>query len=239
MRSGDLASRPRARVRDFGKARRHSRWVRFAKVAIPLGSLLGIAAVSAVAYLDPFRQIEGLTMGDIGVNGTNVTMESPKLTGFNNENRPYEVTATAATQDLRQPNMVKLQDLRARIVTDERGSVARLQADIGILDTKAEKLNLRQDVRVTTEAGQEVQLRSAAVDFKAGTVVSREPVIVNLGNGVIRARGLRVSENGKVMQFKGRVRTTFNQSAASDAPAPATPDMSSAAPSAQPASVDP
>ena len=37
-------------------------------------------------------------------------MESPKLTGFKNDNRPYEVTASAATQDVRQPNLVESEE---------------------------------------------------------------------------------------------------------------------------------
>ena len=95
----------------------------------PIGSLLGGRGASVVvAYLDPFRNIRGLTSADLGVSGTQVTMESPKLTGFRNDSRPYEVTASAATQDVRKPNLVELKDLRARIVTDDEGSAARLEA---------------------------------------------------------------------------------------------------------------
>ncbi|WP_230533409.1 LPS export ABC transporter periplasmic protein LptC [Microvirga roseola] len=238
MRDGP-ASRPAARARDFNKARRHSRWVRFAKIAIPLGSLLAMGGLGVVTYLDPFRKVEGLTVGPIGVSGTNVTMESPKLTGFKNDNRPYEVTASAATQDVRNPNFVELKDLKARIVTDDKGSAARLEAAIGILNTQKEQMNLRQDIRVRTDSGQEVHLSSAFVDFKAGTVESKEPVTVFLGNGVIKATGLKVTESGKVMQFKGRVSTVFEPSSASETSSPASADPAAPAPAAQPTSVRP
>jgi lipopolysaccharide export system protein LptC len=233
------ASRPSARSRAFSRARRHSRWVRFAKIAIPLGAVLAMVVVGLVAYFDPFRDIKGLTLGPISVSGTNVTMESPKLTGFRNDNRPYEVTASAATQDVRNPNFVELKDLRARIVTDDKGSVARLEAAIGILDTQKEQMNLRQDVRVRTDAGQEVKLRSAFVDFKTGSVTSDEPVVVSLGNGIIEATGLEVIDNGKSMHFKGRVRTTFEPKTASDPSAPASVGKGPEALSAQPTSVRP
>lgn len=230
-----------ARSRDFSKAQRHSRLVRFAKVAIPLGALIAMAGIGAVAYLDPFRKIQGLSVGPISVSGTNVTMESPKLTGFRNDNRPYEVTASAATQDVKNPNLVELKDLRARLVTDDKGSTARLEAAVGILNTQKEQMNLRQEVRVHTDGGQKVQLRSAFVDFKAGTVVSKEPVTVTLPNGLIEAMGLEVSDNGKVMHFKGRVSTTFNaaNAAAPDAPAPAPAGTGSTSLPAQPTSVRP
>jgi lipopolysaccharide export system protein LptC len=216
--------RSRNRSRAFARAQRHSRWVRFYKVAIPLGAVVGMVGVGLVAYLDPFRSVEGLTLGPVSVSGTQVTMESPKLTGFRNDSRPYEVTASSAVQDVKKPNLVELKDMRARIVTDDQGSAAHLEADFGLLDTRTEKMELRQNVRVRTDAGQEALLRSALVNFKAGTVVSKEPVTVSLGNGVIKATGLTVTDNGKVMQFKGRVQTVFEASSGeSGSPAPAAP----------------
>jgi lipopolysaccharide export system protein LptC len=235
MRDGPT-SRSAVRSRAFNKARRHSRWVRFAKVAIPLGALVGMAGVGVLAYYNPFQQIENLSFDSIGVSGTNVTMESPKLTGFKNDNRPYEVTASAATQDVRKPDLVQLKDLKARIVTDERGSVARLQADSGVLDTKREQMRLRQNIVVTTDAGHEVKLRTAFVRFKAGSVVSKDPVTVSFGNGTIEAEGLDVTDNGKIMSFKGRVRTVIQPS--SDSTPSSSPDAAgtgSTAPSQAPA----
>ena len=64
-------------------------------------------------------------------------------------------------------------------------------------------MELRQDVRVRTDTGQDVKLRSAFVDFKAGTVVSNEAVTVSLANGVIEATGIEVKDNGKVLHFSG------------------------------------
>ncbi|WP_134500707.1 LPS export ABC transporter periplasmic protein LptC [Microvirga pakistanensis] len=237
---GSPASRPAARTRAFNKARRHSRWVRFAKFAIPVGSVLAMGVVGFFAYFEPFKQIENLSFDNIGVSGTNVTMEAPRLTGFKNDNRPYEVTASAATQDVRKPNFVELKDLRARIVTDDKGSVARLEANMGVLDTQKEQMNLNQGVRVTTNAGQEVQMISAFVDFKSGGVTSNEPVTVILGgNGRIEAEGLKVVDNGKVLSFKGRVRTTFMPSTAPEPDAPAPPATDSKAPVSPPAAERP
>jgi lipopolysaccharide export system protein LptC len=236
--AADLPAAPAARSRAFARARHHSRWVRFLKRAIPVGAVVGVAAVVAATWLNPFRHVEGLTLGPVSVSGTHVTMESPRLTGFRNDSRPYEVTATSARQDVRKPNLVELSDLRARIVTDDQGSAARLEAVTGILDTQKEQLQLRRDVRVTTNGGQDVRLSSAFVDFKAGTVVSDEPVTVSLGNGIIQATGLEVRDNGKVLHFRGRVTTVF------DGPADSLPSGGAQGPTAsavapQPASLRP
>jgi lipopolysaccharide export system protein LptC len=237
---GALEAAPRSRA--FARARSHSRRVRFFKRAIPVGAALGVVAIGVATWFNPFRNIEGLTVGPVSVSGTHVTMESPRLTGFRNDSRPYEVTASSALQDVRRPNIVELKDLRARIVTDDQGGAARLEAATGILDTHKEQMELRRDVQVRTDGGQDVRLRSAFVDFKAGTVVSNEPVTVTLGNGIIQATGLEVKDNGKVLHFRGRVSTVFDGAESSRSPTPqpnAAPAPTASAVSPQPASLRP
>ena len=68
-----------------------------------------------------------------------------------------------------------------------------------MFDTQKEQLELRQDIRVTTDTGHEARLLSASVDFKAGTVVSREPVTVTLTSGSVEADQLEISDNGKII----------------------------------------
>lgn len=212
-RAADLRARAHAR------ARRHSRLVRFLKWAIPLGALAGVGTVAAVAALEPFAPLEGLALGPVTLSGTRVTMESPRLTGYRSQSGPYEVTASAASQDVRRPGLIELQDLKARLAIDREGATARLEAARGVLDTRKELFELKDGVRVVSDHGREVRLASAAVDFRAGTVVSAEPVTVTFENGVIEAGGVEVSDNGRVLHFKGRVRTTFGGPIAEEAPA--------------------
>ena len=98
----------------------------------------------------------------------------------------------------------------ARLAIDRQGATARLEAASGFLDTKKELFELKEGVRVQSDHGREVRLLSASVDFRAGTVVSNEAVTVTFENGTIEAGGVEVSDNGRVLHFKGRVRTTFS-----------------------------
>jgi lipopolysaccharide export system protein LptC len=191
---GESSARPArpARSRAHTDARRHSARVRFFKRAIPLAAGGAVVLILLATFLNPFRSADGLALGPLSVSGSKVTMESPRLTGFRSkDSRPYEVTASAATQDVRKPTLVELKDLRARIATDEAGGAARLEAAAGVFDTQKEQLELRENVRITSDAGHDASLRSAAIDFKAGTVVSREPVSVRLTNGLVEAEGWR------------------------------------------------
>ncbi len=214
--TGEGKAAPRRRA--YAAARRHSARVRLLKVLIPAGAALGALAVGVVAFLDPFRRMDGVSLGPVSVSGTKITMENPRLTGYRQDDRPYEVTASAAMQDVRKPALVELKDMRGRLATDASGSTARLEAASGVFDTQKEQLELKDNVRVRTDAGQEVVLTSASVDFKAGTVVSREPVAVAFPGGSIRADTLNVSDGGKVIVFEGRVRSEFRPP--EDAPVP-------------------
>ena len=209
---------PRARA--YAQARRHSARVRFYKLAIPIGTAAAVAVLVAYTLAAPSRP-EGVTLGPISFSGTKITMERPKMTGFHKDTRPYEVTATSAAQDVRKPNVIELTEMRGRFVIDDHGTTARLEASTGVFDTAREHLDLRQNVRVTTDDGHEARLSSAAIDFKAGTVVSREPVTVTMPNGSVEAQGLEITDNGKVLTFTGRVRTVIQPEAdAPSAPAP-------------------
>lgn len=200
-----------SRAHAYTKARRHSILVRALKRAIPIISILSIVLMVGYAYFDPFRNMGGLTLGPISLSGSQITMQSPKLTGFRKDGQPYEVIASAATQDARQPTMVQLKDLRGKIATDDKGGIAHLHADSGYFDTQKENLNLQENVSVKMNNGQQILLNSAAIDFKAGTVISQEPVTVKLQSGTIEAQGLEVSENGKVLVFTGRVHSVFEK----------------------------
>jgi lipopolysaccharide export system protein LptC len=196
----------------YEKAQRNSVRVRFLKRFIPVVSVLGLMTVLGLAFFNPFSRARGLSLGPVSLSGTSVTMENPRLTGFRQDARPYEVTASAARQDIRKPSMVELDGLNAKISMDPTRS-ARLQAVSGLFDTQKELLELKSDVRLRTDSGYQADMNSATIDFKAGTVISREPVKVGLTNALIEANTLHVTDNGKLIVFEGRVRATFEEGA--------------------------
>ena len=102
---------------------------------------------------------------------------------------------------------------------DDSGARAHLEAAAGVFDTQKEQLELHGNIFVRTDNGQEARLKSAHIDFKAGTVVSREPVTVAFPGGSIRADALNVSDGGKVIVFEGRVRSEFRSPEGGQAPA--------------------
>jgi lipopolysaccharide export system protein LptC len=189
----------------FGAARRHTRLVRFLRRAIPISASVAVLALIVTPFLNPLNGVASLSLGAVGISGGKVKMDTPRLSGYRKDNRPYEVTAEAALQEIRNPTQVELQTLTARLQMEREGWVT-VNAKSGLFDTQKEKLRLVDDVHVRTENGHDIRMRTADVDFKGGTVVSKEPVKVSLGTTTVDAESLDVKDNGALIVFQGRVR---------------------------------
>ena len=135
----------------FRAARRHSRFIRFLRVAIPAGLFVSLAAIAAVAYFNPFRNLPKLVSdpGKLVVSGTKITMEAPRLAGYTRDSRPYELTASAAAQDITNPSVLELKDVRAKVQLRDTATLA-LEAATGVYDTKTDLLRLRTDIVLTS-----------------------------------------------------------------------------------------
>ncbi|MBO8924896.1 lipopolysaccharide-assembly, LptC-related protein, partial [Staphylococcus aureus] len=83
--------------------------------------------------------------------------------------------------------------------TDDKGGVAHLEAASGLFDSARESLGLERDIRIWTDKGEEIRLNSAAVDFKAGTVSSKEAVAVTIPSGTVVSDTLDVTDSGHVI----------------------------------------
>ena len=201
------------RTRAHARAHRHSARVRVLRRIIPFAAGGAVIAVAALV-LNPFAgSLPGVSVGPVTLSGTKVRMDNPRLSGFRKGDRGYEVTATAALQDMRKPSLIELETMRGHIATDDKGGIARLEAAAGLFDTARETLDLDRDIRIWTDKGEEARLKSAAVNFKAGSVVSKETVTVTVPSGSVVADSLDVVENGRVISFVGNVRTVFHQEA--------------------------
>ena len=191
----------------FAIAARHSRMVRILRIAVPAVVGLAMAGVVAISIFNPFRALMKqlpLDMDNLVVSGSKITMEAPHMSGFTPDQRPYEVWAKTATQDLTDPDHVELKTLRAKVLQEDRSTVT-MEARTGLFDTKAQLLDLRKDIFLQSSTGYEARLSQALLDIGKGTVTSEEPVDVKLLNGTLTADRLRITEKGALVRFEGHV----------------------------------
>lgn len=191
----------------FAMAARHSRMVRLLRVAVPAAVVMAMTAILFVSVFNPFRMLLPklpLDMGNLVVSGTRITMESPHLSGYSTDQRPYELWAKTATQDLTDPDHVDLNTLRAKVLMEDQTTVT-MDARNGLFDSKQQLLDLHKDIFLQSSSGYEARLTQAFVDIGKGTVTSEEHVDVKLLNGTLTADKLRITGGGEVVRFEGNV----------------------------------
>lgn len=194
----------------FVRAQRHSRNVRRLRVAIPAVMAAGVAAMMLASWLDPLRILARLPTdsGRLVISGTKITMESPKLSGFTKDSRPYELNARSAAQDITNPDIVELTDIRAKLETRDKSPINVTAVD-GQYNRKSGILKLSRDVMLTTPEYQ-VNLTEATVDTGSSHVVSNHPVQVKMLQGVLHSNRLEVTNGGEVVLFEGNVKLTLD-----------------------------
>jgi lipopolysaccharide export system protein LptC len=191
----------------FAVAARHSRMVRALRIAVPAAVIMSLAVVVGISIFNPFRMLMPklpLDGGNLVVSGTKITMESPHLSGYTPDQRPYELWAKTATQDVTDPDHVELTTLRAKVLMEDRSTVT-LDARTGLFDNKEQTLDLHKDVFLQTSTGYEARLNQAHVDMAKGTVDSDEHVDVKLTNGTLSSDRLHITDGGEVVRFEGNV----------------------------------
>jgi lipopolysaccharide export system protein LptC len=204
----------------FAIAARHSRMVRVLRVAVPTAVILSMTAIIGIAIFNPFRLLLPklpLDMGNLVVSGTKITMESPHMSGYTTDQRPYEVWAKTATQDVTDPDHLDLKTLRAKVLMEDQSTVT-LDARNGLMDTKEQLLDLHHDIFLQTSTGYEARLSQAFVDMGKGTVTSDEHVDVKLLNGTLTSDRLRITGGGEVVRFEGNVVMNLDNLNAGGAP---------------------
>ncbi len=204
----NASSQPDNRI--FMRAQRHSRLVRMLRVAVPVGTVVVLAVVVLVSWLDPMRILLRLptASGNLVISGTKITMESPKLTGFTKDSRPYEVIARSAAQDITKPDIVELNEIRAKLETKDKSPINVTAID-GVYDRKSGILKLYRDIVLTTSS-YVVNLTEAVVDTTSSHVVSDKPVQVKMLQGVLHSNRLEVTNGGEVVRFIGDVKLTLD-----------------------------
>ncbi len=194
------------RSQRYGQAVRHSSRVRFLRRVLPILALVILSIAGLVAWLDPFRIVRDFPVDvmKLSIQGNKLVMDAPKLSGFTKDGRGYNITATAAAQDLTKTNMIELDGIKANFALTNNGTT-ELTAVKGVYDAKGDIVRLTEGIVIRSTAGYEGKLQDATIEVKRGTVTTDSPVDITFNNGSIRADKMQVFENGARAIFEGGV----------------------------------
>ncbi len=187
----------------YRTALRHSRHVRWLRAGVLTGIAAILVGVVAANYLPSLGEIRlPGELGKLVIKGTKITMQAPKLTGYTNDARPYEFTASAAAQDITKPDLVELTQIHAKMGMADKSTV-EMTAPAGIYNVKASTLVLSDDIVLVSTTGYAARLSEALVDMRSGNVVSDKPVKVKMLNGSLDGERMKITEKGDTIRFEG------------------------------------
>ncbi len=201
---------PPPRAGAFKAAGRHTARVKLLRRAIVLGSFLGVSTIAIVAVFNPFHHLPGaISVSGVGVSGTKITMENPKISGVQQGGGPYEIKAKAGIQDITAPSVMELVGVDAKVGMGDH-TTTHILADHGLYDGKADLMTLNGAVRIANTSGYTLNMKSATMDFHQGIFSSHERLRVDLKGGVVNADDLSISNNGHMIAFQGHIASTFD-----------------------------
>lgn len=219
---------PPPRLGAFKAAGRHTAHVKLLRRMIIIGSVVGVTVIALVAIFDPFRHLlHGISIEGVGVNGTRITMDAPKISGLQQGGGPYEIKAKAGIQDITKPSIIELVGVDAKVGMADQ-TTTHILSDSGLYNSSADTMALGGDVKIANTSGYTLNMKSALMDFRAGVLSSHERLRIDLKGGAVAADDMTISNNGHMIAFRGHIASTF------DPPEDDTPDASEAAAEPQP-----
>jgi len=191
-------------------AMRHSQRVARLRRGIVWG-VGGIVAICALflAYHFISHLAVDLRFAGIGFQGARITIEQPRLVGYQKDGRAYELKARIGVQDIHKPDIFELEGLEARLDTG-KGLPVLLTSAAAVYDGKQDRAELSNGVRISDEKNYDLRLESATMDFKASTLSSRRPATLKLDCCDVDGESVEVAQRESRVTFTGAVHSVFH-----------------------------
>ncbi len=176
------------------------------KIGLPVAAVLLIVGLLFSTGVFDRRERLGVSFSEIAIKNDDLRMVSPRVTGLNKDGQPYTLSADTATQDLKMPNHVAMENINAEMKIDDANGWMKLQATSGQLDSEAQILLLRDNINLTTTLGYAFHASQAEINFKAGTMSSQSAVSGEGPLGAISADSMSANNAAQTLRFDGHVR---------------------------------
>ncbi|MBP1841884.1 lipopolysaccharide export system protein LptC [Rhizobium petrolearium] len=182
----------------------HSALVRKLKILLPVAAGLISIVFIGVSIIRAYLP-EDLSIESARIENGKIVMERPAISGRNNEGISYSMIANRALQDIQNPNMITLEDVKAAVPIND-DVIARVTATGADFDRGTDMLDLTAPFDVNLSNGITARFKSAHLDVNAGFLDTRDPVDISMKEGSIVADSLKITDKGRIITFIGQVR---------------------------------
>jgi lipopolysaccharide export system protein LptC len=184
--------------------RGHSRFVQRTKWTLPAVAAALLVLVAVWPQLEAvFERVRfGLPRIDLS-EARRLRMVQPRYAGIDRQNRPYVLTAEAATQVPRSTDLISLDGPKADLTTNS-GNWVQLSGDAGTYQSEPQLLDLYGNVVLYQDRGNEFRTDSAHIDILNGTAEGHDAIDGHGPFGHITAEGFTMYNRGDVIVFTGK-----------------------------------
>lgn len=188
--------------------RPYRRWlIGVAKRVLPLVALGLLALVALYPELHGSGERGRVSYSRLDVNADGGQLSDARYDGVDDAGRPFTVTAIKVQQI--GPERTDLEQPKADMTLPE-GSWLMVEAQRGVYEQRANRLDLSGDVTVFRDDGTVLQTEAASVDVNLGAAAGHELVHAEGPFGVLDAQGFSVTDRGAVIHFMGPARLVLN-----------------------------
>lgn len=190
----------------------HSRKVAYLKLMLPAVALAIVTLVLAWPQLrSDDARLSRRSARAAAEDGQSLRVLNARYVGTDDQQHPFMVTASSATQAGQNAPTVDLVDPKAD-TTLSSGAWTSTTADTGVYDQKARILDLAGHVVLYHDSGLEFHTARSRVELGTGRASGDDPVQGQGPAGTIESEGFRVIDRGASILFTGKAHAVLNAS---------------------------
>ena len=137
-----------------------------------------------------------------------VSGDASRITGFDKNKQPFELTAQSGIQDKDRLELVHLQGVTGQFHRADGGAI-EIGSDMAQYDSKAKALDLKGAVTFVEPGRYRAHMQAANVNVDDHSLNSQTPVQVDTASGTVEADSMTVSAYGARIVFNGHVKARF------------------------------
>ena len=188
------------RATSLKEARQRTAHVHILRLLFTIGAVLSAGWLLGTLIESSFRE----RRAEPGAAGLSVTVHGPRFDGYDDNDRPYMLTAATAQRRRDDPAMVDLVNPRLK---DAASST--VQARTGVWNAEREVLDLEGDVVMTDAAGYTFTSQKTRMYVRENRVEGQDPLSGFGPVGEVKADAYEVLDDGNRIVLKGKVWTKF------------------------------
>lgn len=160
--------------------------------------------------LDDGSKDPALSFDNPTMRGLELQMLNPRITGMDNNNNPYIITARVAFQKKISPHLITLKQIEGDITFQDSGTWVFIQAAQGIFNNKTDHIVLSDNIELYADNGYQAYLEKADIDLRTGKITSDDAVWIIGPSMKIKANGIEYVHQKRIIRFINGTHTVFN-----------------------------